>query len=66
MEIDYKDLFKRAYKTFIQAFLATFSLGITGIAFTDLSALYTLATSAAVAGLAAVFSFIGNWIFETS
>lgn len=62
--VDYKDILIRAGKTFLQAFLAVIATGIAGV--TGFDALGTLALAGLTAGIAAVVSFLQNWIVATS
>ena len=71
MKVDFKDLWVRAYKTFVQAFLSSVSLGLPAVLVnTDFSvmkaSLLTLLGSAAIAGLSALFSFLGNYVARTA
>ena len=57
-----KDILVRATKTFIQAFLAVFTLD--GIVFTDVEAAKAMLISTTVAALAAGISAVWNLVVE--
>lgn len=59
MDVDYKDIAVRAFKTFVQSFLAVLAAGV--IAVDSIEALLALL----VAGLAAGISALQNWVKET-
>lgn len=64
MSVDYKDLGVRALKTFVQGFIAVAATGLAGV--TDFSTLGNVAFAGLIGGLAALVSFVGNWINATS
>lgn len=57
-----KDIMIRATKTFIQAFLAVFTLD--GIVFTDLEAAKSMLITTTIAALAAGISAVWNLVME--
>lgn len=59
MNVDYKDIAVRAFKTFVQSFLAVLAAGV--IAVDSIEALLALL----VAGLAAGISALQNFVKET-
>lgn len=63
MNIDWKDIAVRAGKTFLQGFLASFSVAATGAV--DLQGLNIALFAGLVAGIAAVASFLQNFIAAT-
>lgn len=56
--MNWNNILERAAWTFAQAFIGAFSIGVTGWAQGDWSALKTAALSGAVAGAAALLSLI--------
>lgn len=63
MNVDYKDIGIRAAKTFVQAFLATLSVGVVGV--TNLEDAKLLVVASVTAALAATFSLLQNWVMAT-
>lgn len=56
MNINFRDITIRAVKTFVQAFLAVFILGLINVS--DLDSLKALAIAGVAAGLSALQNFI--------
>ena len=55
-----KDIFVRAFKTFIQAFIAVISISIATTDLTNLEALKALGIGGLAAGISALMNFILN------